>query len=153
MDIWVQLGKGTFFSHMAFSLMASNKNGIDYIFVPNIPHIFGIEFFVFFHFHIGKPLTSSSHVFTNLESTNFFHKLFSVFFKGLPSVCFVKINSYISSFDLNRKLLHCRKTNEISLKEFVDSYFQNSWKHVMSLYLVPICYGPLNFGIKGQFFW
>ena len=50
MDIWVQLGKDTSFSHMAFSLMASNKNDIDYIFVPNIPHIFGIEFFVFFHF-------------------------------------------------------------------------------------------------------
>ena len=27
MDIWVQLGKNTFFSHMAFSLMDSNKNG------------------------------------------------------------------------------------------------------------------------------
>ena len=124
-DIWVQLFKDTFFSHMAFSLMASSKNGIDYIFVPNIPHIFGIEFFVFFQFHIGKPLTSSSHVFTNFESTNFFQKI-QVFLRAAKCLFFAiiiisNIRIFLSVLISIENLVK-NKTNKTQISEILFAF-------------------------------
>ena len=133
----------TSFSHMVFSLMASSKNGIDYIFLPNILHIFGIEFFVFFQFHIGKPLTSSCfHEFWIYE---FLSKDFR-FSKSCKEPFFAVINNFLSV------LISMTKQIKLKFLKFY-LYLQNSWKHVMNFYLVPIYYGPLNFSIEGQFLW
>ena len=48
------------------------------------------------------------------------------------------INSYIGIFDRNRKLLPFSKTKQRKFREkkIVDSWIQESWKHVMSLTIV-----------------
>ena len=54
--------------------------------------------------------------FTNPESTNlhiFVIKFYVLFFRGLHSVFFAMINSYFGIFDLNLKLLPCRKTKAV----------------------------------------
>ena len=63
-------------------------------------------------------LTNSSHVFLRiLKLRNFFAKFYVSFFRRLQSVFSVMINSYIGMFDLNRKLLLCRKTKQRKFRE------------------------------------
>ena len=58
----------------------------------------------------------------------FFTEFYVSFFRGLQSVSFC----YIGIFELNRKLLPCRKTKQRKIRE-KSSLIQESWKHVMSL--------------------
>ena len=58
-----------------------------------------------------KHVRSISHVFTNFQSTNFFHELF--YFMGFKEVFFkLLISAFFVYFDLNRKLLPCKKQKQ-----------------------------------------
>ena len=78
-------------------------------------------------------VTSSTHVFTISESTNFFHWIFS---KICKVFIFVKINSYIGVFwsvlILIENFYLMEKHNKLNFGiSFVNSLFKNLWKHVM----------------------
>ena len=53
-------------------------------------------------------------------------------FKGLQSVFFVQTNSYSTCTDICLLYFDLKQKNSIPYKKFVDSWFQNWWKHVMS---------------------
>ena len=71
--------------------------------------------------------------FLNSESTNLFHKIFFAFLKGIWNVFICKIISYIFVyFDLDWKLLSCRKTFKNLGEKLVDSEFKIACWHVMN---------------------
>ena len=85
-------------------------------------------------YHPNNEFIICFHEFWIYEYTNIFHETWCFIFWGCKVSFSVMINSYISNFDLNRKLLSCQKTKQKSIlwNFFEVLYIQNSWRHVIN---------------------